>query len=104
MLAVSAFDGSLVQRFEIPFASDKSLVEVLDDEYGPVNPLRRRLRPWMARIEIQFEPEEGRKRGKKINVTLCAPMKCNLRGKTEKERLLLNRYLKSWGLLRGVEA
>ena len=58
----------------------------------------------MARIEIQFEPENGRKSGKKINVILCAPKRCNLRGKTEKERLLLNRYPKAWGLLRGDEA
>ena len=55
------------------------------------------------RIEVQFEPEAGRKRGKKINIILCAPKKCNLRGKTEKERLLLNRYLKAWGILRGAE-
>ena len=59
--------------------------------------------PWMARIEVQFEPEPDRKRGKKINMVLCLPTRCNLRGKTEKERLLLNRYLKAWGLLRGAD-
>ena len=96
--------AALTQRFEVPFSDDKTLHEVLDDEHGAGNPLRKRLRPWMARIEIQFEPENGRKSGKKINVILCAPKRCNLRGKTEKERLLLNRYLKAWGLLRGDEA
>jgi hypothetical protein len=102
-LVISALDGSLTQWFEVPFADDKTLHEVLDDEYGTENPLRSQSRLWMARIEIQFEPEPGRKRGKKINVILCLPAKCNLRGKTEKERLLLNRYLKAWGLLRGEE-
>ena len=104
MLTVSTFGGTLSQRFEVPFDDDKSLHDVLDEQYGSANPLRQRLRPWMARIEIQFEAEAGRKRGKKINVILCLPTKCNLRGKTEKERLLLNRYLKAWGLLRGAEA
>jgi hypothetical protein len=102
-LVISALDGSLTQRFEVPFADDKTLHEVLDDGYGTENPLRKQSRLWMARIEIQFEPEPGRKRGKKINVILCLPAKCNLRGKTEKERPLLNRYLKAWGLLRGEE-
>jgi hypothetical protein len=102
-LVISALDGSLTQWFEVPFAVDETLHEVLDDEYGTENPLRNQSRPWMARIEIQFEPEPGRKRGKKINVILCLPTKCNLRGKTEKERLLLNRYLRAWGLLRGEE-
>jgi len=104
MLTVSTFGGTLTQRFEVPFDDDKSLHDVLDEQYGSANPLRQRLRPWMARIEIQFEAEPGRKRGKKINVILCLPTKCNLRGKTERERLLLNRYLKAWGLLRGAEA
>ena len=102
-LVISAFDGSLTQWFDVPFADDETLYEVLDDEYGAENPLRTQARPWMARIEIQFEPEGDRKRGKKINVVLCSPSKCNLRGKTERERLLLNKYLKAWGLLRGAE-
>ncbi len=103
-LCISALDGSLTQWFEVPFADDETLYEVLDDEYGAENPLRSQACPWMARIEIQFEPDGGRKRGKKINVSLCLPAKCNLRGKTERERLLLNKYLKTWGLLRGTEA
>jgi hypothetical protein len=103
-LVISALDDSLTQSFEVPFADDETLHEVLDDKYGTENPLRTQSRPWMARIEIQFEPEPGRKRGKKINVVLCLPAKCNLRGKTEKERLLLTRYLKAWGLLRGAES
>lgn len=102
-LVISALDGGLTQWFDVPFAAHETLHEVLDNEYGSANPLRNQSRPWMARIEIQFEPEAGRKRGKKINVVLCSPAKCNLRGKTEKERLLLNRYLRAWGLLRGAE-
>ena len=103
-LVISALDDSLTQWFDVPFVGEDTLHEVLDDEYGTENPLRDQPRPWMARIEVQFEPEQNRKRGKKINVDLCSPKKCNLRGKTEKERLLLNRYLKAWGLLRGSEA
>jgi hypothetical protein len=103
-LVITTLDGNLTQWFDVPFADDDTLHEVLDDEYGTENPLRTQTRPWMARIEVQFEPEPGRKRGKKINVVLCLPSRCNLRGKTEKERLLLNRYLKAWGLLRGEDA
>jgi len=102
-LVITTLDGRLTQWFDVPFADGDTLHEVLDDEYGTENPLRTQTRPWMARIEVQFEPEPDRKRGKKINVVLCLPSRCNLRGKTEKERLLLNRYLKAWGLLRGTD-
>src|SRR5262249_40410721 len=103
-IVTSALDGSLTESFKVPFADDETLHEVLVDKYSTENPLHNQSRPWMARIEIQFEPDPGRKRGKKINVDLYLPTKCNLRGKTEKERLLLNRYLKAWGLIRGTEA
>ena len=63
---------------------------------------RSRARGWRG-SRFSSNPKPGRKRGKKINVVLCSPTKCNLRGKTEKERLLLNKYLKAWGLLRGAE-
>jgi hypothetical protein len=103
MLALSTLDGKLIQRFEVPFKEALALHTALANQYGPRNPLRSQLRPWMARIEIELEPQAGRKRGKKINVNLCAPNKCSLRGKTAKERLVLNRYLRAWGLLRGVD-
>jgi hypothetical protein len=48
-LVISALDGSLTQWFEVPFADDKTLHDVLDDEYGTENPLRNQSRPWMAR-------------------------------------------------------
>lgn len=99
MLALSTLDGKLNQRFEVPFKEALTLHQALANQYGPRNPLSSHLRPWMARIEIEFEPQAGRKRGKKINLNLCAPNKCSLRGKTAKERLVLNRYLPAWGLL-----
>jgi hypothetical protein len=102
-LFISGLDGRLTQSVEVPFSGDETLHEVLDEEYGSENPLRSQTRIWMARIVIQFEPDAGRKKGKKINVDLCLPKKCNVRGKTERERLLLNKYLKVWGFLRGED-
>lgn len=103
MLALSTLDGRLKQKFEVPFSDSESLHAALASEFGTRNPLSAQIRLWMARIEVQFEPEAGRRMGKKINITLCTPNKCNLRGKTEKERLFLNRYLREWGLLRGAD-
>lgn len=103
-LAISSTDTALTQTFRVPFDGEETLYEVLEDEYGTSNPLRVVQRPWRARIEFQFEPEMGRRRGKKINAILSAPSKINLRGKTERERLVLNKYLRRWGLLTGAEA
>jgi hypothetical protein len=104
MLALSTLDESLTQRFEVSFADDVSLHAALDGHFGEMNPLRSDLLPRVARIEIEFEPPVGRRRGKKVNVELAMPNKCSLRGKTARERLILGSYLRSWGLARGVDA
>jgi hypothetical protein len=102
MLAISTFDQNLTQRFQVPFKEDVSLHAALEGEYGEHNPLRGQVRPQQARIEVEFEPKPGCRRGKKVNVDLGAPNKCSLRGKTAQERLILGEYLRSWGLARGA--
>ena len=103
MLTLSTLDGRFTQRFEVPFDEMGSLHAAVANQYGSRNPLQARLRPWMARIDIQFEPAKGRSKGKKINVSLGIPHKCNLRGKTARERLILDRYLRTWGLRREAD-
>lgn len=98
MLAVSTLDGALTATFQIPFDSPETLLQVTDAEFGPANPLRAGWRVWRARIEVLFEPEDDQKYGKKINLELTHPSGCNIRGKTRRERVLLNKYLPAWGI------
>ena len=87
-----------MHTIQVPFNDAATLHEIVEDPYGEDNPLDGDLYAWSARLEVQLEPEGNRKRGKKINVDICAPNKCSLRGKTAKERLLLQEHLKAWGL------
>jgi hypothetical protein len=103
MLTLSSSDQRLTQQFAIKFKDPETLQEILDERYGESNPLEGDLYPWKARIEVLFEPAESRKRGKKITVDLTNPNKCNLRGKTDRERIILNKYLQYWGLRIGDE-
>jgi hypothetical protein len=103
MLTLSSSDQRLTQQFAIKFKDPETLQEILDERYGEFNPLEGDLYPWKARIEVLFEPAESRKRGKKITVDLTNPNKCNLRGKTDRERIILNKYLQYWGLRIGDE-
>jgi hypothetical protein len=98
MLTLSSSDQRLTQQFSIKFKDRATLQEILDDRYAGSNPLEGDLYPWKARIEVLFEPTAGLKRGKKITVDLTNPNKCNLRGKTDRERVILNKYLQNWGL------
>lgn len=102
MLTLSSWDNGLTQRFEIPFDQEASSLHAeLAAAYGRDNPLLSSLRPICARIDVRFQPQAGQRQGKKISMVLGAPNRCNVRGKTEQERLLLEKYLRAWNLLRG---
>ena len=102
MLMLSNWDNGLTQRFEIPFEDNETtLHEALAAQYGARNPLLSSLRPVCARIDVRFQPLPGQRTGKKVSVTITSANKCNLRGKDAQERLILDRYLRDWGIYRG---
>jgi hypothetical protein len=101
-LTLSSSDERLIQTFSVSTKEDDCLQDIVEEAYGAENPLQDGY-PWSARIEVRMEPDGSRKTGRKINIDISAPNKCNLRGKTDRERLLLSKYLRSWGLLRGDE-
>lgn len=98
MLTLSPSDQRLIQQFQVKFDDPATLHELIRDQYGDTNPLDGDLYPWRASIEVQFEPSQGSRRRKKIRVDLTKPNRCSLRGKTERERLILDRYLRDWGV------
>jgi hypothetical protein len=51
-----------------------------------------------AKLSIRFLPG-GSRRGKTLSVTITVPNGCDLKGKTERERLIGDKYLKRWGLV-----
>lgn len=102
MLMLSNWDNGLTQRFEIPFEDNETtLHQALAAQYGPRNPLLSSMRPVCARIDVRFQPLAGKRVGKRVSVTIVGVNKCNLRGKTAQERLILDRYLRDWAIYRG---
>jgi hypothetical protein len=97
-LTLSPSDQRLTQQFQVKFDDPATLQELICDQYGDLNPLEGDLYPWRASIEVQFEPTNGSKRRRKIRVDLIKPNRCSLRGKTDHERLILDRYLRDWGV------
>jgi hypothetical protein len=55
-----------------------------------------------AKLIIRFHPEAGSKRGKTLPLTVTMPHGCDLKDRTEKERIIGEKYLARWGLLKNV--
>ncbi|MBF0453893.1 MAG: hypothetical protein HQL72_03625 [Magnetococcales bacterium] len=53
-----------------------------------------------AVISVHFRPDRTNRRGKIITLKLTLPNGCDLKGKIEKERLVCEKYLPAWGLVK----
>jgi hypothetical protein len=73
-----------------------------EERFGETNPL---LGAWIitqAKLTIRFHPEQGSRRGKTVPVTISMPSGCDLKDRTERERLIGDKYLRRWGIVRDV--
>lgn len=58
--------------------------------------------PTQAKLSITFYPELGARRGKVLTVTITMPNGCDLKNRTERERMIGEKYLRHWGLVRDL--
>ena len=64
------------------------------------NPLKGGFYLTQAKIVVKFHPTEGERRGKSLPVKITMPNRCDLKSRTEKERLIGEKYLARWKLVK----
>jgi len=90
---------------EVPAKSDMEFHDYCREHFSEFNPVTSKaFVPIQATISIRFEPEQGANRSKILPVKISLPNGCDLRSRTERERLIGEKYLKRWGLVKDVEA
>lgn len=82
--------------------AETSIWEMGEDRFGDTDPLRGGWIATQARLSIRFHPEAGSSRGKTLPLTITMPHGCDLKDRTERERLLGEKYLRRWGIVRDV--
>ena len=68
------------------------------DGQGPLG--RPEFKIFQAVLSVHFRPDRHNRSGKSIPLKLTLPNGCDLKGKTEKERLICGKYLPRWGLVK----
>ena len=69
-----------------------------------IGPAALRCADWVitrARLVVRFAPHGKSRSGKNLNLTITVPHGCNLKSMTDRERLVGEKYLREWGILRG---
>jgi hypothetical protein len=96
-----AGDGRI--QLEVPARSEIGFCDYVDEHFGDHNPLTSgNFTPTQAQLSIRFYPENGSNRRKVLPVKITMPNGCDLRSRTERERLIGEKYLKRWGLLEEI--
>jgi hypothetical protein len=79
-------------------SSTHTIWDMADHHIGPS---AERHADWIitrARLTIRFRPEGKSRRPKNLNLTITTPHGCNLKGMTERERLIGEKLLRVWGI------
>lgn len=103
MLKLKDISENGTVTIETPLKSGLSLYEYCGDHFKGSNPLSSgTFIPKQAKIDITFHPDNGSTRPKQLPVKITMPNKCDLRNRTEREKLIGFKYLKRWGLLEEI--
>jgi hypothetical protein len=70
--------------------------------FGTHNPLLGGWSVVQAKLAIRFLPGAGGRPARTLHVTVSSPDGCDLKERTDDERIVGERYLRRWGLLRDV--
>ena len=87
---------------EVMRESQRTIWELAEQRFGDTNPLLGGWTITQARITIRFKPEAGAGRGKTLPLTISTPHGCDLKDRTERERLIGEKYLRRWDLLQDI--
>jgi hypothetical protein len=72
------------------------------EHFGDNNPLEQDWIVTRAKLVIQFQPSEGSHRRKTLPLTITMPQGCDLKDRTERERVVGEKYLGRWHLVKDV--
>jgi hypothetical protein len=92
--------GSLI--IDIPSKHSASIHQQSQEWFQQNDPFKNGFIIHMAKIVVQFYPLPGERRGKAMPLKITMPNRCDLKSRTERERMIGEKYLQRWGLLKEI--
>jgi hypothetical protein len=102
MLKVAPPNSYNTVTLEVAAKEERSIYDVSKDYFGDSDPLKSGFTLKQARISIKFMPDAESSRGKILHVKIREPNGCDLKSKSQKEKLIGDKYLAKWGLVETI--
>ncbi|AIF82026.1 hypothetical protein I862_07360 [endosymbiont of Acanthamoeba sp. UWC8] len=103
MLELKTYDNSSKLTFEVSSKSDSNIYETLNKWFDINDPLSQGVLLNKVKLLVHFFPDKVNPRGITLPIKITWPNGCDLKSKTEKERLIGDKYFLRWGLLEEVD-
>ena len=87
---------------EALFSERRSIHDVAQEWFAQNNPLHGSFSIKKARLSIKFKPTDKNPRGKLLHVMITDPNGCDLKDRSEREKMIGNKYLERWGLMERI--
>lgn len=102
MLKVARPNRNNTVTLDVSTKEESKIYDISNEYFGENDPLKNGFKLLEARISIKFKPDDESRRGKVIHVNIGEPNRCNLKSKSQKEKLIGEKYLKEWDLVQTI--
>jgi len=103
MLKISHPNSNNNITLDVSAKEERSIYELSKEYFGDNNPLKSGFRLNQVRISIKFMPGHESRRGKVLHVKIREPNGCDLKSKSQKEKLIGDKYLDRWKLVKTIQ-
>lgn len=103
MLKLGTASGKSSTTLEAPFTSQLNVYEFAAKSFANNNPLQNpAFEIRRAKLSIRFKATDKKPRGELLHVTITNPNGCDLKDRSEKQKMIGNKYLERWGLMERI--
>ncbi len=80
----------------------QTIWQMAHERFGANSPLAGGWVVTQAKLTIRFHPNADSRKGRTLPLTITMPAGCDLKDRTERERMIGEKYLRRWGIVRNV--
>lgn len=102
LLKLKPIDCKNSTTIEAPFGQHCSIYELAHEWFGENNPLLGSFVIKKAKLSIKFKPSDKKPRGELLSFIITEPNGCDLQDRSENHRLIGNKYLERWRILKRI--
>jgi hypothetical protein len=103
MLKLGTASGKSSTTLEAPFTSQSTIYEFATKSFASSNPLQNpAFEIRRAKLSIRFKSTDKKPRGELLHVAITNPNGCDLKDRSEKQKMIGNKYLEAWGLMERI--